>query len=104
MATRNESISESHTVKADAVHRHRSLFDRNIAATRHFGIHRITEAEVAAAVDILDVVAHYRAVDMSLNDVSVKTAVHEHAALKVHEVAGLPGRRGCCGREFPVWR
>ena len=33
MATRNESISESHTVRLTPFTYHRSLFDRNIAAT-----------------------------------------------------------------------
>ena len=46
------------------------------------------EFEITAAIGFLFRRAYRRGIDMPLHDMAVETAVHQHGALEVHEVAG----------------
>jgi hypothetical protein len=48
------------------------------------------EAEFPAAVEVFSVEAGGGRVDMSLDDMAVEPAVHDHTSFEVDEVAGLP--------------
>jgi len=72
--------------EADAVEANGAFFNDQMA--EFFGEF---EAELPATVLIVAFEAGGGGVDMSLDDVAVEAAVHDHASFEVNEVAGLPG-------------
>lgn len=69
---------ETHTID-----RYRSLVDGEVTVACHFAVEAVLEGEVGTAVGILHVYAARRHVHMSLDDVSVQSAIHQHGALDV---------------------
>ena len=72
--------------EADAIEADGAFFDDEVA--EFFGEF---EAKFPAAVLVGAFEAGGGGVDMSLDDVTVEAAVHDHTSFEVDEVAGLPG-------------
>ena len=73
----------------NAVDRYRPLVHGEIATSRHSCVGFIFEGEVGGAIGIVHRRAVRRMVHMSLHDVTVQPAVHQHRAFHVHAVAYL---------------
>ena len=76
--------SQAHTVDGN-----RTFFDSHVAFCNQFGRDIILEFEIAASIKFFDVGANRGGIDVALNDVSVKTAVHEHRTLQVDQITGF---------------
>ena len=82
MATRNESRCESHTVSDTPLTvTLPSLQSHTLLQPCRVDV--IGELEIGAAVDFSDVGADSCAIHMPLDDMAVKTAVHEHTAFEI---------------------
>ncbi len=75
--------------EAHAVDGHASLIDGEIAVLDHLLRALVFEGVLMAALLILDGNANCSLVNVSLHDMAVKSAVHQHRALHVHFVAHL---------------
>lgn len=75
--------------QADSINRHGALVDRDISTLGELWRHFIFKSIIPAAVNLVQVRADRRRIDMTLHDVTVETAVNTHAALKIYEVADL---------------
>ena len=73
----------------NAVDSHAALVNREIPSARHLPVKSVLEREIRAAVSVLHVHALGGHVNMSLHDVAVEAAVHQHRTLNVHPVADL---------------
>jgi hypothetical protein len=73
----------------NAVHRYRSLVYCEVATLRHLAVELVLEGVVCRSVGVAHLLAHSSAVHMSLHDMTVQSAVHQHRALHVHAVAHL---------------
>jgi hypothetical protein len=81
--------------EAGAVEADRAFFDDQVA--EFFGEF---EGKLPTAVEFAAFEAGGGGVDMALDDVAVKAAVHDQASLEVDEIAGLPGVQICLFEGF----
>jgi len=72
--------------EADAIERNGAFFDHEVAKFLwEF------EAEFPTALEFLSFCAGGGGIDVTLDDMAVEPAVHDHTAFQVDEVPGLPG-------------
>ena len=75
--------------QTDAIDRDGTLVDGKVTMTRHLLVLFVFEGEIGAAIGILHSDAAGSLVDVSLNDMSVETSIHQHRPLDVHLIADL---------------
>ena len=73
----------------DAVDRHGTLIDREVALARHLAVEGVLKGEVGGVSSILHLHAARRLIYVALHDVAVQATVHRHRTLDVDAVALL---------------
>jgi len=81
--------------EAGAIEADRAFFDDQVAE-----FFWEFEGEFPTTIEFAAFLAGGGGVDMSLDDVAVKPAVHDQASLEVDEIAGLPGVKGSLFERF----
>ena len=73
--------------KAHAIDCHAALIDGEVAVLDHFLCALVLERVLMAALLVFDGDADSRLVNVSLHDMSVKAAIHQHRAFHIHLIA-----------------
>ena len=75
--------------QAHAIHANRALLHRQIPLASHRLVEAISKSVIPTSVSFAHLRANRRLIDVSLYDVAIQTAIHQHATLQIHLVAHL---------------
>ena len=75
--------------EADTVDGDGAFLDGHVSLPSHLRVGGVAEGVIPTAVGLAHVGADGRLVDVTLHDVAVQAAVHQHTALHVHAVANV---------------